>query len=202
MVDFLKRLGKGKTKRPLDPIEIYDTLDRASDKGPLRPAQESIFQDWHEHRREEQDLLVKLQTGQGKTLIGLLMLQSRLNEGRIVDHQIDELNLICGQGLPSKETRRRLVWQLLDPSRSSRAQTTLIRCPNGLCSTSAAFRLNRRVRSIQGYHERCRKREMGIAAEPDAAIHPKPRFGNVKASPMRSVVHLQSARRSHQPLRP
>ena len=82
MVDFSKKLGKGKTKKPLDPIEIYDTLDRASDKGPLRPAQESILQDWHEHRREERDLLIKLQTGQGKTLIGLLMLQSRLNEGR------------------------------------------------------------------------------------------------------------------------
>src|SRR5580698_8823002 len=124
MVDFSKKLGKGKTKKPLDPIEIYDTLDRASDKGPLRPAQESILHDWHKHRREERDLLVKLQTGQGKTLIGLLMLQSRLNEGRIVDHQIDELNLICGQGLPSKEARRRLVWQLRDPNRSSRAQTT------------------------------------------------------------------------------
>lgn len=82
MVDFSKKLGKGKAKKPVDPIEIYDTLDRASDKGPLRPAQESILQDWHEHRRDERDLLIKLQTGQGKTLIGLLMLQSRLNEGR------------------------------------------------------------------------------------------------------------------------
>jgi replicative superfamily II helicase len=80
MVDFSKKLGKGKTKEPIDPIEIYDTLDRASDKGPLRPAQESILQDWHENRRDERDLIIKLQTGQGKTLIGLLMLQSRLNE--------------------------------------------------------------------------------------------------------------------------
>ncbi len=82
MVDFSKKLEKGKAKKPLDPLEIYDSLDRASDKGPLRPAQESILHDWHENRRDERNLLIKLQTGQGKTLIGLLMLQSRLNEGK------------------------------------------------------------------------------------------------------------------------
>lgn len=80
MVDFSKKLKDSKAKKPLDPTELYETLDRASDKGPLRPAQEAILSDWHEKRRSERDLLVKLQTGQGKTLIGLLMLQSRLNE--------------------------------------------------------------------------------------------------------------------------
>lgn len=82
MVDFSKRLGLAKTKKPIDPLAIYDMLDRASDKGPLRPAQEAILREWHERRRAERDLIVKLQTGQGKTLIGLLMLQSRLNEGK------------------------------------------------------------------------------------------------------------------------
>jgi replicative superfamily II helicase len=80
MVDFSKKLGSAKQKKPLDPIAIYDTLDRASDKGPLRPAQEAILSEWHEGRREDRDLLIKLQTGQGKTLVGLLILQSRLNE--------------------------------------------------------------------------------------------------------------------------
>ena len=80
MVDFSKKLGNAKAKKPLDPIAIYDTLDRSSDEGPLRPAQEAILHEWHEHRRSERDLLIKLQTGQGKTLIGLLILQSRLNE--------------------------------------------------------------------------------------------------------------------------
>jgi hypothetical protein len=56
MVDFSKKLGKGKAKKPVDPVEIYDTLDRASEKGPLRPAQESILKDWHENRRDERDL--------------------------------------------------------------------------------------------------------------------------------------------------
>src|SRR2546429_3508114 len=80
MVDFSKKLGKSKTKKALDPIELYDTLDRASDKGPLRPAQEAILREWHKNRRDERDLMVKLQTGEGKTLVGFLMLQSRLNE--------------------------------------------------------------------------------------------------------------------------
>ena len=80
MVDFSKRLKDLKAKKPLDPLAIYDTLDRASDKGPLRPAQESILSEWHNNRRTEPNLLIKLQTGEGKTLIGMLMLQSRLNE--------------------------------------------------------------------------------------------------------------------------
>lgn len=36
---------------------------------------------WNDIHRAERDLIVKLHTGEGKTLIGLLMLQSKLNEG-------------------------------------------------------------------------------------------------------------------------
>jgi hypothetical protein len=42
--------------------------------------------------------------------------------------------------------------------------------------------INQRVQSGQGYGERCRKRETGIAAEPDAALHPKPRDRQIVAS--------------------
>ena len=80
MVDFKKRLGKKAVARPLNPLEIYDFLDRASDKGPLRPAQIAVVKEWNECRRNERDIIIKLHTGQGKTLIGLLILQSRLNE--------------------------------------------------------------------------------------------------------------------------
>lgn len=81
MVQFKKHLGKAVSKAPTDPVELYETLDRASDKGPLRPAQIGVLRDWHASRRTERDVIVKLHTGQGKTLIGLLMLQSKLNEG-------------------------------------------------------------------------------------------------------------------------
>ena len=80
MVDFKKRLGKKKLSRPIKPLEIYSALDRESDKGPLRPIQEAILEKWFAHHREDQDVILKLNTGQGKTLIGMIMLQSRLNE--------------------------------------------------------------------------------------------------------------------------
>jgi replicative superfamily II helicase len=81
VVDFTKRLAGKRPGKILDPLGIYDSLDRAHDKGPLRPAQLSILQDWFQHRQAERDVIVKLHTGQGKTLVGLLMLQARLNAG-------------------------------------------------------------------------------------------------------------------------
>ncbi|MEE9303360.1 MAG: DEAD/DEAH box helicase family protein [Thiotrichaceae bacterium] len=79
MVDFKKRLAGKKAEKPVDPIKLYDTLDRTHDKGPLRPAQLSVLQDWFINKLGDQDVIVKLHTGQGKTLIGLLMLQAQLN---------------------------------------------------------------------------------------------------------------------------
>ncbi len=61
-------------------VEIYSALDRESDKGELRRAQESVLKDWNASWRSKRDVIVKLHTGQGKTLIGLLILQSKLNE--------------------------------------------------------------------------------------------------------------------------
>lgn len=80
MVDFKKRLGKKEHVRILHPCEIYDTLDRASDKGPLRPVQDQILKNWYNDFRQQKDVILKLHTGQGKTLIGLLILQSRINQ--------------------------------------------------------------------------------------------------------------------------
>ena len=80
MVDFKRRLAKHSVDRPIDPVQIYDRLDRASDKGPLRPAQRSILEAWHASHRTRRDVILKLHTGQGKTLLGLLMLQSYLHE--------------------------------------------------------------------------------------------------------------------------
>lgn len=82
MVDFNKRLGSGSPNaKPMDPAEIYDRADRESDVGPLRPAQIAVLAAWFSERRSARDVIVKMHTGQGKTLIGLLILQSKLNEG-------------------------------------------------------------------------------------------------------------------------
>jgi replicative superfamily II helicase len=81
VVDF-KKLTKTRTEdKPTDPAKIYEKLDRKSDKGPLRPAQEAILRDWYAQRRGDRDLILKLHTGQGKTLIGLLICQSQINAG-------------------------------------------------------------------------------------------------------------------------
>ncbi|GAA3980230.1 DEAD/DEAH box helicase family protein [Hymenobacter antarcticus] len=82
MIDFRKRLDAKQLEKKLHPVEIYESLDRKSDKGPLRPAQHAVLSTWFETLREQRDLIVKLHTGQGKTLVGLLLLQSRLNEGK------------------------------------------------------------------------------------------------------------------------
>jgi len=81
VVDFTKKLARTAEKKPINPVEIYESLDRASDKGPLRPVQIAVLNEWHENRRAEKNVILKLHTGQGKTLIGLLILQAKLNEG-------------------------------------------------------------------------------------------------------------------------
>ena len=80
MVDFTKRLASKSVAKVSNPVELYETLDRASDKGPLRPSQQAVLEAWTASRRHERDVIVKLHTGQGKTLVGLLLLQARLNE--------------------------------------------------------------------------------------------------------------------------
>ena len=80
MIDFRKRLTKARPEKLLDPVQIYETLDRASDTGPLRPVQSAVLASWYSEYRATQDVILKLHTGQGKTLVGLLILKSKLNE--------------------------------------------------------------------------------------------------------------------------
>jgi len=81
MVDFKKRLAKKSIPKKVDPLEIYDSLDRRSETGPLRPSQEKILSEWYSSRKDEKNNIIKLHTGEGKTLIGLLLLHSKINSG-------------------------------------------------------------------------------------------------------------------------
>lgn len=78
-IDFRKKLSSRAIAPKTNPIELYGTLDRKSVAGPLRPAQEAVLSEWYLKRRADRDLIVKLHTGEGKTLVGLLLLQSLLN---------------------------------------------------------------------------------------------------------------------------
>ena len=81
MVDFDKLLGKTEIVKDIDPLAIFANLDKESGKEYLRPPQESVLRAWHENLRSKKDTIIKLHTGQGKTLIGLTILQSFINEG-------------------------------------------------------------------------------------------------------------------------
>ena len=80
MVDFNKLLNEDTTPAPLNPAEIFHSLPRTGTRFDyLRDVQGEVLKAWHA-RREERDIVVKMNTGSGKTLVGLLMLQSLLNE--------------------------------------------------------------------------------------------------------------------------
>jgi replicative superfamily II helicase len=80
MVDFNKLLNEDATPAPLNPAEIFHSLPGTGTKFDyLRDVQGEVLKAWHA-RRKERDIVVKMNTGSGKTLVGLLMLQSLLNE--------------------------------------------------------------------------------------------------------------------------
>lgn len=80
MVDFKALLGKKELTLEIEPISIFKGLDKDSDKDVIRPQQIKLLEKWYKDFRDKKDTIVKLPTGRGKTLIGLLILQSYLNE--------------------------------------------------------------------------------------------------------------------------
>jgi replicative superfamily II helicase len=82
LVDFSKLLEKKSLGKEIDPVAIFERLDKETSKEYLRPPQTEVLSEWHQKFRSRKDSIIKLHTGQGKTLIGLLMLQSYLNEGK------------------------------------------------------------------------------------------------------------------------
>jgi len=80
MVDFKKKLQKTQLSKATNPKDIYATLDRTGAAGPtLRPSQDVVLSDWYTNHRDDKDVIIKLHTGEGKTLVGLLLLQSKIN---------------------------------------------------------------------------------------------------------------------------
>ena len=83
MVDFKRQLKAATLAKKLSPIDIYNDLYRSAvAAGPLRPVQEEILNTWYTDHFNDRDVIVKLHTGEGKTLVGLLMLQAKINAGK------------------------------------------------------------------------------------------------------------------------
>jgi hypothetical protein len=78
----LKKLRAGSLiNQETNPREIFNLLPEKNPKYQyLRDVQAEVLSHWHE-RRKEKDLVVKMNTGGGKTVVGLLLLKSCLNEG-------------------------------------------------------------------------------------------------------------------------
>ena len=55
MVNFKKRLGGKADIKPVDPIQLYEKLDRAHDKGPLRPSQDVVLREWNVRQASTRD---------------------------------------------------------------------------------------------------------------------------------------------------
>src|SRR5690606_5815056 len=80
-LDLSKLSGTSLLDSETSPREIFNLLPNkhAKYKYP-RDVQTQVWDRWRE-RRGERDLVVKMNTGGGKTVVGLLMLKSSLNEG-------------------------------------------------------------------------------------------------------------------------
>ena len=65
----------------LHPREVFFTLDRDAGFSFPRDIQTEVMNRWFENR-DQPDSVIKLNVGSGKTLVGLLLLQSSLNEGK------------------------------------------------------------------------------------------------------------------------
>lgn len=80
-MDFSRLGSETKPKAPTNPIAIFETLPSlAGTPNDLWRGQASALSTW-EQVREERDVLISLNTGAGKTIVGLLVAQSLINEG-------------------------------------------------------------------------------------------------------------------------
>ncbi|MGI9013505.1 MAG: DEAD/DEAH box helicase family protein [Phycisphaerales bacterium] len=88
-------------ERPTDPLRIFKGLTlRGGVENPWETQADALRQ-WHKEHRAASDVVVQMNTGGGKTLVGLLMAQSLVNEerGRVV--------YLCANNLLLEQTLER-----------------------------------------------------------------------------------------------
>jgi replicative superfamily II helicase len=79
MVDFNKLRKKQKKEKAIQPRDIFRRLPKPPGINDLYTSQAEVLDAWYS-RRSDRDVVIKLHTGGGKTLVGLLIAQSTLNE--------------------------------------------------------------------------------------------------------------------------
>src|SRR4051794_33884826 len=80
-LDFSRIRRRAGADTATEPRAIFTTLPSKDQRYSYpRDVQSEVWEAWYE-RRAESDLVVKMNTGGGKTVVGLVMLQSCLVEG-------------------------------------------------------------------------------------------------------------------------
>lgn len=87
MVDFRKLRADKPHVTTTDPIEIFRRLPKPQGINDLYTSQDEVLKEWHRRwqnnknkKGQQHDFVIKLHTGGGKTLVGLLIAQSIMNE--------------------------------------------------------------------------------------------------------------------------
>jgi len=82
-IDFGKLGETSSADTVLPPRDVFAVLPSKDKKyNYLRDVQGEVLKEWFDHRRNETDLVLKMNTGSGKTVVGLLILKSCLNENK------------------------------------------------------------------------------------------------------------------------
>ncbi|WP_284091205.1 DEAD/DEAH box helicase family protein [Acinetobacter pittii] len=81
MFDFSALDGALSEDALIDPIEIFREMPKPLGFNDLYSSQADVLKDWYE-KRNNKDNILKLHTGGGKTLVGLLIAKSILNESK------------------------------------------------------------------------------------------------------------------------
>lgn len=79
MIDLDDLFDVEDEEKPIEPDRIFSSLVKDDEYEYLRDVQTEILTEWFQ-RRNEKDLILKMNTGAGKTFVGLIILQSCLNE--------------------------------------------------------------------------------------------------------------------------
>ena len=80
-MDFSKIGSAKKSSAPTNPIKIFETLPSLSGTpNDLWRGQNKALLEWQKVR-SKRDVLISLNTGAGKTIVGLLIAQGLVNEG-------------------------------------------------------------------------------------------------------------------------
>ncbi len=82
MSDFLSRLSGTPKSKPIEPREIFMSLPTKDKQYEYpRDVQSEVWKKWFD-KRNQKNTIIKMNTGSGKTIVGLMILQSCLNEGK------------------------------------------------------------------------------------------------------------------------